>query len=152
MNDPLEQLLAPLANVTPVTRADRRSGRSSYRPAAAIALVVVAIGSAATYKVYETTRDTMAPATQVRLTHAMSCLVGGTARRAATMLPRHGYTVRWQLLTYQTASLAETTNPGSVAADSVVESVWPTGNTVLLVVHAADDPNAPPAVSSPGCG
>lgn len=152
MSDPLAQLLAPLANVTPVTRADRRSERSFRRPAKALALAVVAIGSAATYKAYETTRDTIAPATQVRLTPAMSCLVGGSARTAATTLRRHGYAVRWQLLTYKTPRLAESTNPGSVAADGVVESVWPTGHTVLLVVHAADDPNAPPVVSSPGCG
>jgi hypothetical protein len=146
-DDPLRSLLTPLQDVAPVARPSGAK-RRRHMPVLALAVALIfAVGSAATYGVYETTRSATAPVVASHLPRWMACLVGERADQAQAPITRRGYAISWRFDSYQSPTSGYTSTPKSVAKGSVVEDLILEGKTAIVFVRAPDDANAPPIAS-----
>jgi hypothetical protein len=150
IDDPLLSLLAPLRLVAPVTRPLEDKRRRRVPRLAFAAALIFAVGSAATYGVYETTQSTTVPVAASHLPRWIACLIGRRADHAQPLLTRRGYPISWRFDSYRSKTAGYTSTPKSVAKGSLVEDVILEDKTAIVFVRAPDDPNAPP-IASP-CG
>jgi hypothetical protein len=140
----VDEIVAPLASIQPAERIHARNTRRRELVAIAIAVLLLLIAVAATVAAYELTAE--ADPTPVSPGGSLACLdlVAGTAGHAERVLGDRGYRIEWQLLDYQAGGFFSQTQPDSVASSAVVEDVEAAEDrTVIVFVHAADDPDAP---------
>ena len=143
IDDQLVNLLRPLKQVVPVTRP--LTGKRRHRlPLLAVVAVILAVGSAARYAIYDSTQSTSARVVPSHLPRWMSCLVGGRADQAQALLTGRGYAISWRFERYTSKTLGYASTPKSVPKNSVVEDLILEAHTAIVFVRARDDRNAPP--------
>jgi hypothetical protein len=150
----VDRIVAPLGGIAPATRG---SGRPVARRHAvlgvAVAVLMAAVALGATWAVLgATATPDEGPASPGR---PLSCLgvVGGTAAHAEQVVEAAGYTIQWQLVVWAPDHVNFDSNTvANPPSDAVVEqvAVGAEGQLVILV-HAADDANAPPVQAPPPC-
>jgi hypothetical protein len=149
----VDEVLAPLRTISPARRANGRPRRRRELAIAAViscALFVLAAG--ATYATIVFTASPEAAPVSQRGSLACLDLVGNTAQHAGTVLEERGYPIKWRLEAYgaPAGKTFTTTSPESVAPTAIVEDVTPGADgSVLVFVHASDDPYAPTPVPPP---
>jgi hypothetical protein len=145
----IDELLAPLARIAPAERRERRSVTRRYTlVAVAVAVVLAMLAAGATWAVYKLTASPSPTPVSPRGSLACLDLVAGNADHAARVLTAHGYTIEWKFLRYEApdGKMFTTSSPSSVAASAIVEDVdADAAGHILVFVHAADDPFAPPS-------
>jgi len=156
------QLLAPLADVEPVTlpgpAARRARRRWSGARRVAILGVAAALATAATGFALDELLIRPANISPISPGQPFACanLVGAPATRAALYFTIRHVPVAWRLTRYPapgTGGLGETTSPIAPPPGSIVEDVQSgPGDGVIVFLRGGDDPNAPPLRPPPPCG
>ena len=149
----VDRIVAPLGGIAPATRG---SGRPVARRHAilgvAVAVLMAAVALGTTWAVLDATATPdEGPASPGQ---PLACLgvVGGTAAHAEQVITAAGYTIQWRLLVYTDDGNFQSTLVASAPSDAVVEQVAVgTEGQLIILVHAADDPNAPPPAAPPPC-
>jgi hypothetical protein len=149
----VDRIVAPLGGIAPATRG---SGRPVARRHAilgvAVAVLMAAVALGTTWAVLDATATPdEGPASPGQ---PLACLgvVGGTAAHAEQVVTAAGYTIRWRLLVYTADGNFQSNRVASVPSDAVVEQVAVgTEGQLIILAHAADDPNAPPPTAPPPC-
>jgi len=149
----VDRIVAPLGGIAPATRG---SGRPVARRHAilgvAVAVLMAAVALGTTWAVLDATATPdEGPASPGQ---PLACLgvVGGTAAHAEQVVTAAGYTIQWRLLVYTDDGNFQSTPVASAPSDTVVEQVAAgTEGQLIILVHAADDPNAPPPAAPPPC-
>jgi len=149
----VDRIVAPLGGIAPATRG---SGRPVARRHAilgvAVAVLMAAVALGTTWAVLDATATPdEGPASPGQ---PLACLgvVGGTAAHAEQVITAAGYTIQWRLLVYTDDGNFQSTPVASAPSDAVVEQVAAgTEGQLIILVHAADDPNAPPPAAPPPC-
>jgi hypothetical protein len=150
----IDELLAPLAQISPAQRARGRSIERRHRLIAlALAALLLLLLLGATWPALDLTaspeRTPDAPG------HSLGCLklVGGDAAHAEAALSARGYEVHWGLVTYEPPNgqmfvrrLVPNVAPSDVVEDIEVDQA----GDILVFVHQADDIYAPP-INPPDC-
>jgi hypothetical protein len=150
----IDELLAPLRQISPAQRARGRSVERRHRLIAlALAGLLLLLVLGATWTALDLTAspDRMPDAPG----RSLGCLklVGGDAAHAEAMLSARGYEVRWGLVTYEPPNgqmFVRGLVPDVAASDVVEEIEFDQTGDVLVFVHRADDLYAPP-VNPPDC-
>jgi hypothetical protein len=149
----VDRIVAPLGGIAPATRG---SGRPVARRHAilgvAVAVLMAAVALGTTWAVLDATATPdVGPASPGR---PLACLgvVGGTAAHAERVVTAAGYTAEWRLVVYAPDQTFDSKTVASPPPDAVVELVAPaTDGHLVILVHAADDANAPPVAPPPPC-
>jgi len=149
----VDRIVAPLGGIAPATRG---SGRPVARRHAilgvAVAVLMAAVALGTTWAVLDATATPdEGPASPGQ---PLACLgvVGGTAAHAEQVITAAGYTIQWRLLVYTDDGNFQSTLVASAPSDAVVEQVAVgTEGQLIILVHAANDPNAPPPAAPPPC-
>ena len=149
----VDRIVAPLGGIAPATRG---SGRPVARRHAilgvAVAVLMAAVALGTTWAVLDATATPdEGPASPGQ---PLACLgvVGGTAAHAEQVVTAAGYTIQWRLLVYTDDGNFQSTLVASAPSDAVVEQVAVgTEGQLIILVHAANDPNAPPPAAPPPC-
>jgi len=149
----VDRIVAPLGGIAPATRG---SGRPVARRHAilgvAVAVLMAAVALGTTWAVLDATATPdEGPASPGQ---PLACLgvVGGTAAHAEQVITAAGYTIQWRLLVYTDDGNFQSTLVASAPSDAVVEQVAVgTAGQLIILAHAADDPNAPPPAAPPPC-
>lgn len=149
----VDRIVAPLGGIAPATRG---SGRPVARRHAilgvAVAVLLAAVALGTTWAVLDATATPdEGPASPGQ---PLACLgvVGGTAAHAEQVVTAAGYTIQWRLLVYTDDGNFQSNPVASVPSDAVVEQVAVgTERQLIILAHAADDPNAPPPAAAPPC-
>ena len=149
----VDRIVAPLGGIAPATRG---SGRPVARRHAilgvAVAVLMAAVALGTTWAVLDATATPdEGPASPGQ---PLACLgvVGGTAAHAEQVVTAAGYTIQWRLLVYTDDGNFQSNRVASVPSDAVVEQVAVgTEGQLIILVHAANDPNAPPPAAPPPC-
>jgi hypothetical protein len=138
----IDQIVAPLGAIRPATRGSGRPvARRHTALGAAVAVLLAAVALGATWAVLDATATPDEGPTSPGQPLACLGVVGGTAAHAEQVARAAGYTVQFN----------EVPN-AKIPADAVVEQVAVgTEGQLVLIVHAADDPNAPPTPPESGC-
>jgi hypothetical protein len=148
----VDGIVAPLGGIAPATRG---SGRPVARRHAvlgvAVAVLMAAVALGATWAVLDATATPdEGPASPGQ---PLACLgvVGGTAANAEQVVEAAGYTIDWRIEIWNADGTTDQAAASVPAPDDVVEQVaLGTEGQLVILVHAADDPNAP-AVTPPPC-
>jgi hypothetical protein len=149
----VDRIVAPLGGIAPATRG---SGRPVARRHAilgvAVAVLTAAVALGATWVVLDATatpdEGPASPGGQ------LACLgvVGGTAAHAEKVVTAAGYTIQWQVVVYAEDGSFDSKTVATPPSAAVVEQVATgTEGRLVILVHAAGDPNAPPVTPSPPC-
>jgi hypothetical protein len=149
----VDRIVAPLGGIAPATRG---SGRPVARRHAilgvAVAVLMAAVALGTIWAVLDATATPdEGPASPGQ---PLACLgvVGGTAAHAERVVTAAGYTIQWRLLVYTDDGNFQSTLVASAPSDAVVEQVAVgTEGQLIILVHAANDPNAPPPAAPPPC-
>jgi len=149
----VDRIVAPLGGIAPATRG---SGRPVARRHAilgvAVAVLMAAVALGTTWAVLDATATPdEGPASPGQ---PLACLgvVGGTAAHAEQVITAAGYTIQWRLLVYTDDGNFQSTLVASAPSDAVVEQVAVgTEGQLIILVHVANDPNAPPPAAPPPC-
>ncbi len=149
----VDRIVAPLGGIAPATRG---SGRPVARRHAilgvAVAVLMAAVALGTTWAVLDATATPdEGPASPGQ---PLACLgvVGGTAAHAEQVVKAAGYTLEWRLLVYAEDGNPQSDRVASPPPDAVVEQVAVgTEGQLIILTHAATDPNAPPPVAPPPC-
>jgi hypothetical protein len=149
----IDRIVAPLGRISPATRG---SGRPVARRHAilgvAVAVLAAAVALGATWAVLDATATPdEGPASPGR---PLGCLgvVGGTAEHARQVAEKAGYTIQWNLVVYADDGSFRSDAVANPPAGAIVEQVATgTAGQLVILVHAPDDPNAPPPASQPDC-
>jgi hypothetical protein len=149
----VDRIVAPLGGIAPATRG---SGRPVARRHAilgvAVAVLMAAVALGTTWAVLDATATPdEGPASPGQ---PLACLgvVGGTAAHAERVVTAAGYTVEWRLVVYASDQSFDSKTVASPPPDAVVEQVAVgTEGRLIILAHAADDPNAPPPAAPPPC-
>lgn len=149
----VDRIVAPLGGIAP---ASRGSGRPVARRHAilgvAVAVLMAAVALGTTWAVLDATATPdEGPASPGQ---PLACLgvVGGTAAHAEQVVKAAGYTIQWRLLVYAEDGNFQSNPVASPPSDAVVEQVAVgTEGQLIILAHAADDPNAPPPAAPPPC-
>ncbi|HEY7259769.1 MAG TPA: hypothetical protein VH459_11895 [Gaiellales bacterium] len=147
----IDRIVAPLGRISPATRGTGRPvARRHAILGVAVAVLAAAVALGATWAVLDATatpdEDPASPG------GALHCVVGGTAENAEQVATAAGYTIQWQLVAYAGDQSFDSETVKSPPADAVVEQAAPgTDGQLVILIHAANDPNAPPPELQPGC-
>jgi hypothetical protein len=149
----VDRIVAPLGRISPATRG---SGRPVARRHAILgglaAVLAAAVALGATWAVLNATATPdEGPANPGQ---RLGCLgvVGGTAAHAEQVAGTAGLTISWRLVVYAADGSFESNTVDQVAGDDIVEHVAVgTGGEIVILVHAPDDPNAPPPPPTQPC-
>lgn len=150
----VDRLVAPLGGIAPATRG---SGRPVARRHAvlgvAVAVLMAAVALGATWAVLDATATPdEGPASPGQ---PLACLgvVGGSAAHAEQVVEAAGYTIRWQLVVWHDdGQNFDSDTVATPPADAVVEQVaLGTEGQLIVLIHAADDSNAPAVTPAPPC-
>jgi hypothetical protein len=78
---------------------------------------------------------------------------GGTAAHAQRVAEAAGYTIVWRFEVWNPDGRSSDEVPNAtIAPDDVVEfAALGTNGQLVIIVHAPDDPNAPPVAPESGC-
>ena len=143
----IDQIVAPLGAIRPATRGSGRPvARRHTALGAAVAVLLAAVALGATWAVLDATATPDEGPTSPGRPLACLGLVGGTAAHAEQVAKAAGYTVQWRFEVWDPGGRSSNEVPDAkIPADAVVEQVAVgTEGQLFIIVHAADDPNAPP--------
>jgi hypothetical protein len=150
----IDRIVAPLGAISPATRGTGRPvARRHAVLGVAVAVLLAAVALGATWAVLDATATPdEGPASPGQ---PLACLgiTGGTAAHAKQVAEAAGYTIVWRFEVWSPdgTSSAEVPN-ATIEPDDVVEmAALGTGGELVILVHAPDDPNAPPAPPESGC-
>lgn len=150
----IDRIVAPLGAISPATRGSGRPvARRHTALGVAVAVLLAAVALGATWAVLDATATP--DESPISPGQPLACLgvVGGTAAHAQQVAEAAGYAVTMRLEVWHAGGRASDEGPAdAIKPDAVVEQVAPgTDSQLVIIVHAADDPNAPPVAPESGC-
>ena len=150
----VNQIVAPLGAISPATRGSGRPvARRHAALAVTLAVLLAAVALGATWAVLDTTATPDEGPTSPGQPLACLGIPGGTAAHAEQVAKAAGYRIVWRFEVWEPGGRSSNEVPDAkIDADAVVERVAPgTDGQLVIIVHAADDPNAPPTPPESGC-
>jgi hypothetical protein len=147
----IDRIVAPLGGISPATRGTGRPvARRHAILGVAVAVLAAAVALGATWAVLDAAAvPEEGPASPGG---PLPCLVAGTAANAEQIATAAGFTIEWRLVVYAADQSFDSEAVANPPDDAIVEQVAiGTQGQLVILVHAPDDPNAPPPVSQPGC-
>lgn len=149
----IDRIVAPLGAISPATRG---TGRPVARRHAVlgivVAVVLAAVALGTTWAVLDATATPHEGPTSPGQPLACLGIVGGNAGHAQKVAEAAGYTISWRFVTWGSDGTLDSDPVANVKPDDVVEQAAPgTDGRLVILVHAADDPNAPAAPPESGC-
>jgi hypothetical protein len=150
----IDRIVAPLGAISPATRGTGRPvARRHTVLGVAVAVLLAAVALGPTWAVLDATATPDEGPTSPGGPLACLGISGGTAAHAQQVAEAAGYTIVWRFEVWSSdgASSEEVPN-ATIAPDDVVEqAALGTNGELVIIVHAADDPNAPPPAPESGC-
>jgi hypothetical protein len=150
----IDRIVAPLGAISPATRGTGRPvARRHTVLGIVVAVLLAAVALGATWAVLDATATPDEGPTSPGQPLACLGIPGGTAAHAQRVAEAAGYTIEWRFEVWNPdgRSSNEVKN-ATIPPDAVVEQAVPgTDGRLVILVHAADDPNAPPVAPESGC-
>ena len=149
----IDRIVAPLGAISPATRGTGRPSRAGTRSWASRSPSSWPRSRWAPHGRCSTRpRHRAGPASPGQ---PLAChgIPGGTAAHAQQVAEAAGYTIEWRFEVWNSDGRSSNEVPNAtIAPDDVVElAALGTGGQLVILVHAADDPNAPPVAPESGC-
>jgi hypothetical protein len=150
----IDRIVASLGAISPATRGTGRPvARRHTVLGVAVAVLLAAVALGASWAVLDATATPDEAPTSPGQPLACLGIPGGTAAHAQQVAEAAGYTIEWRFEVWSPdgRSSNEVKN-ATIAPDDVVEqAALGTDGRLVIIVHAADDPNAPSAAPESGC-
>ena len=150
----IDRIVAPLGAISPATRGTGRPvARRHTVLGVAVAVLLAAVALGTTWAVLDATATPDEGPASPGQPLACHGIPGGTAAHAQQVAEAAGYTIEWRFEVWGSDGRSSDEVPNATIDPSdVVEmtALW-TGGQLVILVHAADDPNAPPVAPESGC-
>src|SRR6266545_1281640 len=150
----IDRIVAPLGAIIPATRGTGRPvARRHAVLGVSVAVLLAAVALGTTWAVLDATATPDEGPTSPGQPLACLGVVGGTAAHAEQVAEAAGYTIQWRFEVWGSDGKSSNEVPNAtINPDDVVElAVLGTEGQLVILVHAADDPNAPPVAPDSGC-
>ena len=149
----VHQMAAPLGAIRPATRGSGRPvARRHTALGVAVAVLLAAVALGATWAVLDATATPDEGPTSPGQPLACLGVVGGRATHAEQVVKAAGYRISWRLMIRDADGGLNSHPVATAEPDDVVEmTALGTSGELVVFVHAAGDPNAPPSQADPGC-
>jgi hypothetical protein len=150
----IDRIVAPLGAITPATRGTGRPvARRHTVLGVVVAVLLAAVALGATWAVLDATATPDEGPTSPGQPLACLGIPGGTAAHAQQVAEAAGYTIEWRFEAWSPDGRSSNeVKDATIAPDDVVEqAALGTDGRLVIMVHAADDPNAPSVAPESGC-
>ena len=150
----IDRIVAPLGAISPATRGTGRAvARRHTVLGVAVAVLLAAVALGTTWAVLDATATPdEGPASPGQ---PLACLgiTGGSAAHAEQVAKAAGYSIVWRFHVWGSDGKSSDEVPNAtIDPNDVVElAALGTGGELVILVHAAGDPNAPPVAPESGC-